>query len=414
MKLAWKIARRYLFAKKSHHLINIISWVSVLGVAVGTFGLVVVLSVFNGFGNLVMSLYDSFDPDIKVTAAYGKTFPVSDTLLRELSGRPEIAGMTFVLEDNALLKYMDRQYVVTVKGVSESFLHTSDIKSKILEGEAVLEDGPLDFMIAGAQIAYGLGLRPGDPLHSVSVFMPQKGIDPALTAVDPSSAFSQRAIAVSGVFGVQQDFDAKYVLVPIRFIQEMTGDTTGVTAFEIKLREGISQAEARENLQAFFGDKYEVKDRLMQHDFLYRIIHSEKVAVYVILGFILLIAAFNLFGTLTMLILDKRDDLQTLYCMGADLDMARKIFLLEGLMISVGGALAGMAAGALVCALQQYGQVVKIGGGEGFVVEAYPVAMQAGDFLLVLLIVCGIGFAAARYTSGVIVTRLTDKRLTGQ
>ncbi|MBK7886695.1 MAG: ABC transporter permease [Bacteroidetes bacterium] len=411
MNLAWKIARRYLFAKKSHHLINIISWVSVLGVAVGTFGLVVVLSVFNGFGNLVMSLYNSFDPDIKITPAYGKTFPVSDSLLRELHQRPEIAGMTFVLEDNALLKYMDRQYVVTVKGVSESFLQTSEISSKLLDGEAVLESGDRDFMIAGAQIAYALGARPNDPLHSVQVFMPQKGIDPGLASIDPSSAFAQRSILISGVFGVQQDFDAKYVLVPLRFIQEMTGDSTGLSAMEIKLKEGVDAEEARENLETFFGKSFVVKDRLMQHDFLYKIIKSEKVAVYIILGFILLIAAFNLFGTLTMLILDKRDDLQTLFYMGADLKMARQIFLLEGLLISVGGAMVGMIAGGIICAIQQYFGVIKIGGGEGFVVEAYPVAMQAGDFALVMLIVFSIGFAAAFYTSGVIVTRLSDVRL---
>lgn len=413
MNLAWKIARRYLFAKKSHHLINIISWVSVLGVAVGTFGLIVVLSVFNGFGNLVMSLYNSFDPDIKITPVYGKTFPVSDSLLRELHHRTEIAGMTFVLEDNALLKYADRQNVVTLKGVSESFLRTSEISSKLLAGEAVLESGDRDFMIAGAQIAYSLGLRPNDPLHSVTVYMPQKGIDPGLALIDPSSAFAQRSILISGVFGVQQDFDARYVIVPIRFMQELTNDTMAFSAFEIKLKDGVDPEEARTNLQAFFGDDFVVKDRLMQHDFLNKIIKSEKVAVYIILGFILLIAAFNLFGTLTMLILDKRDDLQTLFYLGADLKMARQIFLLEGLLISVGGALAGMLAGAVICAIQQFFGIVKIGGGEGFLVEAYPVAMQGGDFALVMLIVFSIGFVAAFYTSGVIVTRLSDARLKG-
>lgn len=411
MNLAWNIARRYLFAKKSHHLINIISWVSVLGVAVGTFGLVVVLSVFNGFGNLVMSLYNSFDPDMKVTPVYGKTFPSSDSLLRELYLRPGVAEVTCVLEDNALLKYEDRQYVVTVKGVSENFLQTSAIKEKILEGDPVLESGERDFMIAGAQIAYSLGLRLNSPIHSVSMFMPQKGIDPGLLAVDPSSAFTQRSILTSAVFGVQQDFDAKYVIVPIRFIREMTGDSAGMSSFEIKLKEVADAQAVKEDLQAFFGERFMVKDRLMQHDFLYKIIKSEKVAVYVILGFILLIAAFNLFGTLTMLILDKRDDLQTLFYMGADLKMARHIFLLEGLMISVGGALIGMFCGAVVCALQQFFGLIKIGGGEGFVVEAYPVEMQWGDFGWVMLIVFTIGFLAAAYTSRVIVTRLSEDRL---
>ncbi|MBL7923753.1 MAG: ABC transporter permease [Bacteroidia bacterium] len=411
MNLAWTIARRYLFARKSHHLINVISWVSVVGVAVGTFGLVVVLSVFNGFGNLVLSLYNAFDPDMKVVPASGKSFQLPDSLMRELRNRPDVAAITFVQEDNALLRYMDRQYVVTLKGVSESFFQTSNISDKMLEGEAILQEEEMNFMIPGAQIAYSMGIRPNDMLQRVTVFMPQRGIDPGVASLDPSSAFVQRSLVASGIFGVQQDFDAKYVIVPLRFMRELTSDSTGLSALELRLKPGIDQRSTRESLQAFFGERFRVNDRLMQHDFLYRIIGSEKVAVYIILGFILLIAAFNLFGTLTMLILDKRDDLQTLYHMGADLKMAQQIFLIEGLLISVGGALAGMLLGALLCGAQQVFGFVKIGGGEGFVVEAYPVAMQAGDFLMITLIVFAIGFLAAWYTSRTIVGRLSEERL---
>jgi len=409
--LAWTITRRYLFAKKSHHLINVISWISVLGVAVGTFGLVVVLSVFNGFGNLVMQLYNSFDPDIKVQLATGRNFEDADSLHQLLLKRTDIAAITFVKEENALLRYMDRQYVVTLKGVSTSFFETSDIKNQLLEGDAILEEENANFMIPGAQIAYSMGIRPNDLLNPVNVFLPRRGIDPGLTLLDPSDAFTQKPIVASGIFGVQQDFDAKYVIVPMRFMQELTGDISKLSSFEIKLKPGVDVDKARKELQLFFGDDFIVKDRIMQHDFLAKVIGAEKVAVYFILGFILLIAAFNLFGTLTILILDKRDDLQTLFHMGADLKLAQRIFLLEGLVISVGGALVGMILGALLCGLQQHYGFIKIGEGDGFVVDAYPVAMQLNDFLMVMGIVIVIGWSAAAYTSRNIVRRVSDQRL---
>lgn len=411
MSLAWTITRRYLFAKKSHHLINVISWISVLGVAVGTFGLVVVLSVFNGFGNLVMEMYNSFDPDIKIQTVSGRSFEPTDKIIQSLENHPGIAAITFVKEDNALLRYMDRQYVVTLKGVSNSFFKTSEIKDKLLEGDPILESGDVNFMIPGAQIAYSMGIRPNDLLNQVNIFMPQRGIDPGVVMLDPSDAFIQRSMVASGIFSVQQDFDAKYVLVPLRFMNDLSGNNKQISAFEIKLKNDDDSKKVMAQLQNILGNDFTVKDRLMQHDFLFKVIGAEKIAVYIILGFILMIAAFNLFGTLTMLILDKRDDLQTLYHMGADLKLAQRIFLLEGLAISVGGAFVGMTMGAILCGLQQYFGLVKIGGGEGFVVEAYPVDMQLGDFMIVMGIVMVIGWLAASYTSKNIVRRISDQRL---
>ena len=236
MSLAWTITRRYLFAKKSHHLINVISWISVLGVAVGTFGLVVVLSVFNGFGNLVMEMYNSFDPDIKIQAVSGRSFEPHDKLILALEKHPSIAAITFVKEENALLRYMDRQYVVTLKGVSSSFFKTSEIKDKLLEGEAILESGDVNFMIPGAQIAYSVGIRPNDLLNQVNIFIPQRGLDPGVVMLDPSDAFIQRTMVASGIFSVQQDFDAKYVLVPLRFMHDLAGNSKSISAFEINLK----------------------------------------------------------------------------------------------------------------------------------------------------------------------------------
>lgn len=412
MHPASNIARRYLFSRKSHHLINVVSWVSLAGVAVGTFGLIVVLSVFNGFGNLVLSLYDSFDPDIRIVSAEGKTFESSEKLLNNIKACPLVAELTPVLETMALVRYRDRQMVVTLKGVDTSFLKTTGIAGKIIAGEAVLQEGDRDFLIVGSHIAYKLGLRPEDPLYRISIFLPRSGIDLSAPSLEAADAFSEKAVYASGVFGVQQDFDARYIITPLRLVHELKSVSDRQhSQIEIKLKDGTDPSAAREALQAICGDGFIVKDRLMQHDFLYKILHAEKAAVYLILGFILIIAAFNLFGTLTMLILDKKKDLQTLFSMGADLSLVRRIFLLEGMMISVGGSVAGLFCGALVCGIQQYFGIIRLGEGESYITEAYPVDMQWGDFLIVIFTALLIGYIAARYTSGVIVTRLADDRL---
>jgi len=411
MRLSWTIARRYLFARKSHHLINVIGWVSVAGVAVSTFGLVVVLSVFNGFGNLVLSLYNAFDPDLRITPLEGKTFEPSDSLLRAFNATGYITAITKVLEDNALLRHDERQYVATLKGVDSAFFSTSSISEKIIDGTPDLQKGQTDFLLLGAHVAYSLGVTPGNPLSRVSIFMPMPGIDPAFATLDPSSAFTQQTVIPGGVFSIQQDFDSRYVILPLSLMRTLTGKESAVTALEIKLKPGTDPESAGEALQAIAGQLLVVKDRYRQHDFLYKILRSEKAAVYLILGFILLIASFNLFGTLTILIIDKRHDLQTLFHLGANLKMAREIFMMEGMLISMGGAVAGMLTGAIVCGVQQHFGILQINGGEGFITEAYPVAMQVQDFLLVFLIVFGIGYASSSLTSRIIVSRQADSRL---
>lgn len=381
------------------------------GVAVGTFGLIVVLSVFNGFGNLVVSLYDAFDPDLRISPSSGKNISVADSLFRDLAADPAVAHVTPVLEAMALIRYREQQTVVTVKGVGSDYLETTGLADHIIAGKAALEQDGSDFLIAGSQIAYRLALRPEDPFHRITLFMPRPGIDPSAMSVDPSSAFSERTIVASGVFGIQQDFDARYVIVPLSFMQELSGREAQLSHVEIKLKPDTDPLEVRARLQSVLGSRFEVKDRYMQHVLLYKILQSEKAAVYLILAFILIIAAFNLFGTLSMLILDKRRDLNTLFTIGADIRTIRNIFLYEGLMISVGGALIGLVLGAVVCGAQQIFGLIRLGEGEGFITEAYPVAMQAGDFGIVLLTAVVIGYLASRLTSRVMVNRLADPRL---
>jgi lipoprotein-releasing system permease protein len=409
--LAWKIARRYFAAKRSHHLINIISKISVAGVCVGTMGLIIVLSVFNGFGNLVLSMYDSFDPDIVITPAKGKFFIPEDAQIEKIKALSFVSVTTYTLEENVLLRYNERQFIATMKGVSESYFKSSDLQSKIIDGSPILRHADLNFMIPGAGIAYSLGLKLNDPVSRINVYLPKKGIDPSSALLNPDDAFSQRTIAASAVFSVQQDFDNKFAIVPIDFIREMMGEEKKISSLEIKLKKGVDQQEAAQQIQLVTGANFKVKDRYQQHDFLYKILKSEKAGVYLILCFILLIATFNVFGSLTMLIIDKKKDILSLINMGASVSFIKKVFFIEGLLISVFGAGIGMLLGGGVCYLQQRFEIIKLGDAENFVTNSYPVAMQLNDFLLVTTIVLTIGGIAAFITSRLIVKRQLENTI---
>ena len=409
--LAWKIARRYFAAKRSHHLINIISKISVAGVCVGTMGLIIVLSVFNGFGNLVLNMYDSFDPDIVITPTKGKFFNPEDAQIEKIKALLSVSVTTYTLEENVLLRYKERQFIATMKGVSSTYFQSSDLQTKIIDGSPMLRHGDLNFMIPGAGIAYSLGLKLNDPVSRINVYLPKKGIDPSSALMNPDEAFSQRTIAASAVFSVQQDFDNKFAIVPIDFIREMMGEETKISSIEIKLKKGIDQQTAAQEIQQLTGAKFKVKDRFQQHEFLYKILKSEKAGVYLILCFILLIATFNVFGSLTMLIIDKKKDILSLINMGASVSFIKKVFFIEGLLISVFGAGIGMLLGAGICFAQQQFEIIKLGDAENFVTSSYPVAMQLNDFLLVAVIVLSIGSFAAFVTSRLIVKRQLENTI---
>ncbi len=409
--LAWKIARRYFAAKRSHHLINIISKISVAGVCVGTMGLIIVLSVFNGFGNLVLSMYDSFDPDVVITPAKGKFFNPEEAQIDKIKANSSVSVTTYTLEENVLLRYKERQFIATMKGVSSTYFQSSDLQTKIIDGSPILRHGDLNFMIPGAGIAYSLGLKLNDPVSRINVYLPKKGIDPSSALMNPDEAFSQRTIAASAVFSVQQDFDNKFAIVPIDFIREMMGEEKKISSIEIKLKKGVDQQTAAQEIQQLTGAKFKVKDRFQQHDFLYKILKSEKAGVYLIMCFILLIATFNVFGSLTMLIIDKKKDILSLINMGASVSFIKKVFFIEGLLISVFGAGIGMLLGGGICFLQQRFEIIKLGDAENFVTNSYPVAMQLNDFILVAVIVLSIGSLAAFVTSRLIVKRQLENTI---
>jgi len=398
------IARRYFFSKKSQRAINIISLISVIGVAVGTGALITVLSVFNGFENLVISLYNSFDPDVKVTPLQGKTFSDAELTAAQLKAIHGIQYVTEVLEENALVRYREKQYISVIKGVSDEFVPMTRLDTMIVEGKLLLKEGDVDYAVVGGGIAYNLQLNTGDLLNQLDIYVPRKD---ASTLIDPASAFSRRFISPSGIFAIQQDFDSKYILVPLRFARDLFETEHALSAYEVGLEAGADAEQVKEQIRQVAGKRFTVKDRYEQHAFLYRIMKSEKWAVFLILAFILLIATFNVIGSLSMLIIEKKQDMAILHSMGADESLIRKIFFTEGFFITVIGAGAGLCIGTAVCLLQMRYGFITLGSSGSFVIDAYPVKIQAADFFYVLLTVFTIGLFAAWYPA----KKLVEKHL---
>jgi len=396
--LALNIARRYLIAKKSHQAINIISLVTVAGLSIGTMGLIIVLSVFNGFGDLVLSLYNTFDPDIKITAIQGKTFNPSVIDTSAIYKVKGVKSINYSLQENALVRYRDRQYIVTIKGVTENFLQSVNFSNKIVEGNYLLQQGDTSYAMVGGQIAYSLGINAGDPLHFLNIYIPKRNVDLNLV-FNPDDAFNSSYIYPSAVFSIQQDFDSKFIIVPLQWAREVIGHEKNISAIEIILHANSVNEKALNEISKIAGSQFKVEDRLQQHDFLYKILKSEKLAVFIILTFILLIAAFNVIGSLTILVIEKKNDINILQSMGATFSTIRNIFLLEGLLITLSGAVTGLLLGGLICFVQQTFGIIKLEDAESFVIDAYPVIMKAGDFINIFLTVVVIGAVASLYTS---------------
>lgn len=396
MRLTFFIASKYFFSRKSPRAVNIISLISVIAVTLGTSALIIVLSVFNGFETLVRSLYNSFDPDVKITAAAGKTFKQEIIPVEQLK---KIEGVQFivpVIEENALLRYQDKQHIAVIKGVTPDFAKMSGLDTMMIEGQMLLQNGDTNFAVVGSGIAYNLNLSIGDFDGQLSVYVPQIEIK---ASVNPEDAFNRGFIFPSGVFSIQQDFDTKYILVPLRFAKEMTGYDSEITAIEIGLSSGADKEKCLSEIKTLAGNNFLVRDRFQQHELLYKIMKSEKWAVYLILTLILIIAIFNLVGSLTMLIISKQKDIAVLQSMGADVSVIRKIFLADGVMITLSGAIAGIIIGYAVCWLQLRYGLISLGSPGSFVISQYPVEMQLPDFIYVFLTVLAIGLAAAVYPS---------------
>jgi len=390
------IARRYLVSKKSHNIINIISAISVVGVTIGTMALIIVLSVFNGFEKLVVSLFSSFDPDLVITVKEGKTFNSTELLEDRLRKIPGVLYLTEVIEENALLKYKDKQSIVTIKGVSEDFILMTGVDTMINEGKFQLQEGIQDYAVLGYGVAGTLGTNLNDFLNPISVYVPRRT---SSFSTGMENAFNTGFIFPSGYFSIQQEYDVKYVIMPLRFVKKLLEYDQQLTGIELGLKKGADVNLIQQQVQALAGDRFFVKNRYQQQEFLFGIMKTEKWVIFMILTFILVIATFNMIGSLSMLILDKKKDIAILQGLGAGKLLIRRIFLLEGMMISFTGAFSGLLLGVIVCWIQIQFGLIKLGSPDStFVVSTYPVHMQWPDFIYVLLTVLTIGFLASWYT----------------
>jgi len=403
------IAKRYLFSKKSFNIINIISAIAVGGVAAGTMALIVVLSVFNGFESLISKLFNSFNPDVKITAVVGKTFIMSPEKTLKIKNLHGVLKYVEVVEDNALLKYKDNQHIGVIKGVSDNFTVLNSLDTMITEGIFAVRRNGVPSAVIGAGVQYYLGVNLNDFATPLSIWVPKRT---ASLSDDPVNAFKTESISVSGVFSVQQDFDTKYVIVPIDYARKLFEYSNELTSVELKIAQGENQKKLIKELAVILGNRFLIQDRFQQEELLYKIMKSEKLSIFLILSFIILIAAFNIVGSISMLIIDKKRDISIMKSLGAENLLIKKIFLAEGLMISLTGCIIGLILGFILCFLQSKFGLVPLGTHQGaFIVNAYPVEMQLADFAFVFIIVFVIGLLASWLPVRQISSRHLDQKI---
>ncbi len=396
MNLPLKIAKRYLVSKKSHSVINIISLVSVCGIAIASMALVCVLSVFNGFQDLIASLFSTIDPQIKVTPIQGKTFDASDPAIQEMAQWPEIAQISPVIEENVLLIYGDRQVPALLKGVTNQYEKQTRIDDIIIDGHFLLHDTVTDYATIGVGLANSLATGAGFR-RPLMAYVPKRKA--RINMANPSSSLSSGRLFMTAVFRVNQaEYDDQLAIVPIDFARRLFDYTTEASALEITLQKNANEANIMERIQGQLGDNFEVKNRIEQKEASFKMVQIEKWMSYLILGFILMIASFNAIGSLSMLIIDKKADIDTLKSLGADNRLISRIFLTEGWLISAVGAVTGIIIGILLCWGQQTFGWIKLGEmSEAFIIEAYPVSVQLLDIAAVLALVLLLGFFTAWY-----------------
>src|SRR5574344_479792 len=398
MNFPFYIAKRYLFSKKKHNAINIISGISVCGVALATMALVCTLSVFNGFQDMVATFFTSFDPELKITIKEGKVFKPSEAHYKELKQLAEVQVCTQTLEENAMVQYKDRQTMAIIKGVQENFEKLTSIDSILIgNGLFMLHDTIADYGVMGVELVadLGCGIQFLDPLQ---VYVPKR--DTPVDLVNPSNSFNMEYLYSPGVvFSVKQrKYDSQYIITSLKFARRLLNYTDEVSAIELKLTKTADVERTKAKIEKLVGSHFTVKNRYEQQEDVFQIMKIEKFISYLFLTFILMIACFNVIGSLSMLILDKKDDVDTLRSLGANDKMISRIFLFEGRLISVIGAVLGIVLGLTLCYLQQKYGLIQLGnGGANFVVNAYPVSVHALDIVLVFFTVIIIGFLSVWY-----------------
>lgn len=389
MSLSFFIARRYLLSKRKANFINIISILSIGGIAFSTAALIIVLSVFNGLEDLLRSLNNSFDPEIKVEARQGKSFESSPELVEKVRSVDGVQVVTEVIQDYAYLRYRDANQVVIVKGVSDNFLEQDRIpKENIVEGELKLKDGPVNYAIIGRGIQYSLSIATHDPLYPLQVYY-IKNVN--AVGLDPSRLYARQNIVPGGVFSIVQNFDENYVIVPLRFTQDLFGYGNKRTSLEIKTQAGADIFRVEKGIQEALGETFNVLNHEEQHQDLYKLLKMEKLFTFLALTLLLVIGSINIFFTLMMLVLDKRKDVAILKAMGAHDRQVRNVFLAEGILIAFSGAFLGLALGMIFYGLQQRYGIISMGM-ETSITQGYPIKVKGFDFLATMLVITAITF----------------------
>ena len=400
MNFPFFIAKRYLFSSTTKTAVNIISFVSMTGVIVGTAALVLLLSVFNGFEDLLLSMYNSFDPHIKITSKEGKTFD-PESIFSELDNNEDILYFTDVLEEKVLMKNGQNEFIASIKGVGDDFSKMTNLDSIIVEGENFDNYESNSVAVLGQGVAYHLSMGVGNMFNRLKIFVPDRE---SKTLLNPSSAFASTSVLPIGIFSLGAEYDSKYIITPIVFLQDLL-QKKEVSAIRVQLKDESKMLEVQKYLQSILGENFIVSNRLQQHAVLHKILNSEKLGVFIILTFMLLIATFNIIGSLSMLMIEKKKDIQTFWHLGATQKSIQKIFFTEGMLTIIIGSFLGILLGLLLATLQmKYG---IIGMGEGnFIIHSYPVAIHYADLIWVEITVLIIGLFASWYPAKVLSKRL--------
>ena len=417
MKLPSFIAQRYLLAKKSHNLINIVTWISIISVCVATFAMIFVLSVFNGFNVVISDMIHQLSPDLNISAVKGKTINLNEFPLDKLK---EINGIDYVfptITEDVLFKNSNKQQIGQVKGVPQDYNKIDRVRGTILNDTTFdVSYNNINYGIPGAGMAYFLGINVYQPYSSVQVYVPKRG---NASSFNLENSFNSSKLIVTNVFSTQQEVDERLVLAPIGWLANLMEYDNLVTDVEIFINDKSLKANGKRQLNRIkkeikdiLGDDYKVYDQYEQQETLYKMMKAEKLAVYLILTFILIMATFNVIGTLSMLIIDKNKDITLLKAMGGDNTLIKKIFINEGLLISVVGGILGLLLGIIAVLIQQYFGIIRLGHSDGnYIIDAYPVALQFTDIILVFITIAIIGSIAAFFTANKSIKKIHDVSL---
>lgn len=394
MNFPFFIAKRYLVSKKKQNLINIITWISIAGIVLGAMAIVIIVSVLNGFNDLLSRFYSSFDPDLKIIPVTGKFFNPAEHDFQAVKNHPDVVQYAEVLEEMALIKYGKQIAPGIVKGVPPNFNQYTGIDSLIYDGTYKLKEKGIDYAVIGRGLAYNLQIGVNFVEH-LRLYVPKRGQQVSL---NPSRSINHNYIYPGGIFAILDDIDSRYLLVSFDYASELFEIEDEVSAVELQLRSGVNQEKTQEEIQALLGELFHVKNRIEQHDLIFKTMKSEKLWVIIILLFILVLSSGNMIGNLTLLFIDKKEDMVMLQTMGASTASIRRIFLFEGWLITAFGTIIGCLAGIFLCWIQMKFELISFPGPEGtFAVSGYPVKLIFSDILLALFSVSAIGFLVSFY-----------------